>query len=188
MIVLSFDSSFHWLNGKKKSLLIVLIPLVWQKAHRHDEIWISRKEFQWGCLHDDAFWSVLHTWRNDNMLTYTHQMRRVKKKKKEGMKNGDRKEEKKYWYELWISIFFDAKRLITWVENAKRTESETEETHFHRDANISTSLQTCLGFNLKIFLVYATHEYTTIKSGRKEYDVGSEKYEICFICLIFLRF
>lgn len=38
---------------------------------------------------------------------------------------------------------------------------ETEETQFHRDANTSTSLQTCLGFNLKIFLVYATHECTT---------------------------
>lgn len=111
------------------------------------------------------FVSVFRTRRDDNMLTYTHQMRGGrKKKKKKGVKNGDRKEGRrgrgKYWYELRISIPFDAKRLITWAGNAKRTESETEETHFHRDANISTSLQTCLGFNLKIFLVYATHECT----------------------------
>lgn len=110
-----------------------------------------------------AFRSVLRTRRDDNMLTYTHQMRGERKRKREWKTEIGRKEGEgggKYWYELWISIPFDAKRLITWAGNAKRTESETEETHFHRDANISTSLQTCLGFNLKIFLVYATHECT----------------------------
>lgn len=39
------------------------------------------------------FVSVFRTRRDDNMLTYTHQMRGGrKKKKKKGVKNGDRKE------------------------------------------------------------------------------------------------
>ena len=47
---------------------------------------------------------------------------------------------------------------------------ETEKTHFRRDANTSTGLQTCLVFNLKIFLSYTprTNARLTIKSGREK--------------------
>lgn len=79
-----------FVGQKEIATRVVLIPLVWQEAHRHDEIWISRKEFQWGDVPLRV--SISLTYSKGWQYADLHASDEGRKKKKKGVKNGDRKE------------------------------------------------------------------------------------------------
>lgn len=143
-----------------------------------------------------AFRSVLRTRRDDNMLTYTHQMRGERKRKREWKTEIGRKEGEGGGGRGNIGTNYESQSPSTQRDWLRGLETQNERNPKQRRptfivTRIYQRVYKRVSDSIWRFSSYTprTNARLTIKSGRKGYGVAKrEIYEICFTCFIFLRF